>query len=392
MKFSRYLLLLILISSCTSGKNEDTSPVVLNLDTASDARPLDLESVLSDIRMVKLETNDSVLLPEYVRYAITDDYIVVITQQAVFQFNRDGSFLRKLLTAGRGPGEFRDIYAFATDPGDHFYYFHVGDLENINAVDLVTGKHTTRIAVPNDSLEIDSKIYLERILYHNDILYCVPWRHHSEKFLMYAQKTTGEYAGHIPRKNEFVQSNAWVGQGYLNVVNNQVFFKESESDTIFHVDQNMNLIPAISITYTNKLVIEPDKSVMSGEIVSLSAEGPVSLFLVSSDAEIRRYEGGSVSARSGENRHHYYANKLTSEVTEISDLIYTELGITLKNKFWHNASGQAAISIQAADMIEMIDEALDQDTLSPQKRQRLTTMKSGLNENDNPILITGTIK
>jgi hypothetical protein len=65
-----------------------------------------LSQIASRVDYIKLETKDESLLWGGVkRYSFTDDFIFISNRDHILKFSRDGKFIRKIGSPGRGPGE-----------------------------------------------------------------------------------------------------------------------------------------------------------------------------------------------------------------------------------------------------------------------------------------------
>lgn len=65
-----------------------------------------LSQIASKVEYINLETRDECLLWGGVkRYLFTDDFIFISNKDHILKFSRDGKFIRKIGSPGRGPGE-----------------------------------------------------------------------------------------------------------------------------------------------------------------------------------------------------------------------------------------------------------------------------------------------
>lgn len=105
----------LLLYSCRSNQAEQL-PVKgdalkgLNISEVKDQIALNLDDLFDSILFIPLETNKQVVLNGYrSEVLINDDYIVVIEETAVILFDKQGQFVKKILTRGRGPKEFNSL-------------------------------------------------------------------------------------------------------------------------------------------------------------------------------------------------------------------------------------------------------------------------------------------
>ena len=65
-----------------------------------------LSQIASNIEYIQLETKDDCLMWGGVkRYLFTDDFIFISNKDHILKFSREGKFIRKIGSPGRGPGE-----------------------------------------------------------------------------------------------------------------------------------------------------------------------------------------------------------------------------------------------------------------------------------------------
>lgn len=104
-------LILVLFISCQRTQsdwvsyNEEGVPVI-EIENITEEGELTFSDFMTDFEIVRLETKEECMIKEPFRWYISKDYIVVGTgMNGVYLFGRDGSFIRKIIDRGRGPGE-----------------------------------------------------------------------------------------------------------------------------------------------------------------------------------------------------------------------------------------------------------------------------------------------
>ena len=84
--------------------------------------------------MIKLETNDSCLVSVIREVKTTQEYVFVNDSKNLFQFDRNGKFIRKIGSVGRGPHEYISISCFTCSPETKRIY--IGTLGKILCFDF----------------------------------------------------------------------------------------------------------------------------------------------------------------------------------------------------------------------------------------------------------------
>ena len=144
------VLCLIGLTAVTAGCGNNTSnnkilnPGNINTDGCaeitfnSQTKRMPFDSVITDISFIKLETNDSCLIGKIDQVLYTDRYIYVMDIEianAVYCFDKQGRFVRRIGKVGNGPGEYPRLCQMAlTADGKQLViydwaYYHYYDLE-----------------------------------------------------------------------------------------------------------------------------------------------------------------------------------------------------------------------------------------------------------------------
>jgi len=168
MKF-RPLIFIAIISLAPSYNSNPPSIPVVNVDNVRSSICLDLSDFLKDIEVIKLETTDYNLFSTehdlgFTLAFITETSIIIQNDKAIYQFDRQGKYLRKLSGKGRGPNEFYDIlFCFADEKKDILYYVDLLSQGRICRIDLSTGQFLDPLELDMNRLELwlgkDNSIY-----------------------------------------------------------------------------------------------------------------------------------------------------------------------------------------------------------------------------------------
>ena len=98
----------------TTGKteteaDEGQSPFYIKIEKPDigSLTPLFLSEIVEKIDYVQLETLDQCLLPPNISTRLTKDFIFVRSGRKLYQFEKDGKFIRQIGREGQGPGEYQ---------------------------------------------------------------------------------------------------------------------------------------------------------------------------------------------------------------------------------------------------------------------------------------------
>ena len=106
------LLLCNTFSACnfkkTQDKISDNQDSVITIQLSSSSRykhKFTMSEIVKDINYIPLETKKECLIGGVGQPVITNDYIFIVSDGILFQFDRNGKFVRKINKNGQGPGE-----------------------------------------------------------------------------------------------------------------------------------------------------------------------------------------------------------------------------------------------------------------------------------------------
>lgn len=83
-----------------------------------------LSQIASNVEYIKLETNEDCMIYHNPKFYFTDDFIFVKNRDHILKFSSDGKFLKKIGSAGRGPGEIYIIHNMSVIPEKKLIVVH----------------------------------------------------------------------------------------------------------------------------------------------------------------------------------------------------------------------------------------------------------------------------
>ncbi len=111
MKFLYFVLFIVILGSC---KSPESSLYQFDPRTI-DKKEIALSEIADDITYVPLDNSFPINMIYYPRYFIGDNIYLSERQSGVMIFNRNGKFVRKVGSKGRGPGEYAFCVNFSVD-------------------------------------------------------------------------------------------------------------------------------------------------------------------------------------------------------------------------------------------------------------------------------------
>ena len=112
-------ILILTISWMVVGCGNGPGVKQLDVRTVERDTVLNWNQLVGESRLVRLETKEEALLNDYFRVWAGDKYIITYGNEEMHQFAADGTYIRKLASYGRAPGEYQNTIALTVDePGE----------------------------------------------------------------------------------------------------------------------------------------------------------------------------------------------------------------------------------------------------------------------------------
>lgn len=161
------VILLFITIGCQSPQNKvstgehivsDSTLIQINVDPAGE-ESYAFDSLIDDISYIKLETNDDCLIGNIHQILCSKDYIFVLDMfvaNAVFCFDKQGNFVRRIGKVGQGPGEYTRLckMCLTSDQKQIVLYdwtrLHYYDLKGNHIKDVSPGFYVNDIELIND--------------------------------------------------------------------------------------------------------------------------------------------------------------------------------------------------------------------------------------------------
>jgi hypothetical protein len=103
----------------------------VDLENCKNSIDLKLSDVITDCRLVPLETTNESLLGGYINIInVSGDYIIIASGKNVYKFSKEGKFINKILKNGRGPGEISGSCRYFYNKNNNLLFFEDDFIEN----------------------------------------------------------------------------------------------------------------------------------------------------------------------------------------------------------------------------------------------------------------------
>ncbi len=394
----RFLFLVITIGTlilfaCNEANKEEVSQTEVNgkmlpllgFEDVKDSVSLSLSALIKDAEFVKLETRQDALIAN-AQWIVGEKYIIAFCYNlGLYQFARDGSFVRKLAFIGRGPQEIQYPVFTLSERNKLLYLVERNGPESIKCIDLKTGEFRSDIP-----LAISGRLQ-NFIITDDTIINCAPLvdsGQPSGKYYFFRQTTSGNFIDGILTGNEKGESYD-NGEKLLYRVGGLMHYRPVNSDTVFlirrdHMEPffifdagNNELGPDIQIGRTTFTILEetPDFFILKTFTITTKEQmgekafrykGKRRLILVDKVKKQARYISPFTNDFTGEKLNPYYA------------------------KFQSN--GIFFMSIDAFSFLKKAEKIKPNPGLEIKNRDRFLKLSEELTENDNPVLLIGNVR
>lgn len=182
------LLLFVFLVSCSSSKEGgiiyNSNLRTINLDEIPKEGFLNASTLFKKVKPIILETREDVLIGKVGSVLVVDSFIVVSDdspKKAIFVFDSEGYFLRRIGGLGSGPGEYINISDFTIDRKNREIYildpsahkiniYSLLSGEFIHSIELRKGRFPRHVQYTSNSLFVDANLKTEEqnLLYKID--------------------------------------------------------------------------------------------------------------------------------------------------------------------------------------------------------------------------------
>lgn len=141
---------------------KNSEPIVIDVDNFRGER-IYYSNIFNNVKIIPLETNQKSLIGDIYRINIIDNNIFILDRfnaKSLFIFTKEGEFIRKIGSLGKGPGEYLSPDDFCYDIQNNEILLLDGKTQKINVYDLYgnfkrnihikVGTRCTQIAIQNN--------------------------------------------------------------------------------------------------------------------------------------------------------------------------------------------------------------------------------------------------
>ncbi len=380
---------LALLLSCSKNQG-DTVTIIkhgqnteyhINTFNIKDSLHLKLSDFAWDFEFIPLESKDGCMISYGTKdYFGRDYYLSERRGGDIYQFGRDGKFIRKIVRRGKGPTEFIDGKWTVDETNQILYLADRSKSDYFLRFDLKTGNYLGNIpkAVPGRTFNIEWT--------KDGSLMAVPTgRYVEEEFsdYIYYQDLNGKKISSIPAPK--IPSFLYNPLSYA-FTEDQYRLGISNNDTIFSVEDDQ-LIPYLTFDFgienpSNRLEMGHIEVRIQNEVESWLDLDVATVNMVKKDQTgqvLDMTSRVSYWALDKKNAKAYHRGKLFIDPTNDDNGWW----ITFNNNGWF------VKVYDAFKLLEKAEEAFKDPNFKEPYRSKLEAVTSQLSEEDNPVLLVG---
>ena len=376
---STYILTFLLFACQTSDKN------TIDLSKPAGTIIQKFSDIADNLRAIPLETSDSCLLSPNLKIWIGNSYIVTADENAIHLFDKNGKHLKQLANQGKGPGEFISVAAFTVDEDkERLYYRDWNQRSTLRVIDLKTGENTGKLEGKPDD-------FVAMVVTADHSLLCCPhtgWGKDSKNDLV-TLSTTGELLCQIVADTAQVDKAKNIFNPYLCKTGNRITYWNPNTDHILFQIEDSLKTPFLVFNQNNPFTYEKRR----GDFLRIKAETPNELMIQVQKYEIFIEDEETFGVRGIPNSKIYnYRIGKNDRAVYLIDRFYDDLlGEEYPNLPTITTTNGDHIFIQKSTMhIKQLAEK--QLKAGKELTPELKELDARLKDDDNPVILVGTLK
>lgn len=382
----------VLLASCAKDKTKEVlytevdGKMVpsLRFEDVKDFVSLSLSDIISDIDFIKLETRKDALI-SCGSWIVGKKYLIVfIYNQGLYQFTKNGRFLRKLAYIGRGPREIQYPVFSLSEKQGLIYLIERDNPKYFVRIDLMTGEFMKNIPVALPGR-------LQNFIITDDtVINCAPLVDSgmpSGKYYFFRQTTSGNFIDGILTGNRDGSSYD-NGEKLLYRLGETLHYRPVNSDTVFIVKED-HLEPYFIFDAGNT-ELAPDIRI-GRTTFSILAE-TMDFFIINTFTITSKEQMGEKAFRYHGKRNLILADKINMHAQYIHPF-YNDLTGEKLNPYYakFQSDGTFYMVLDAFSLMEKADKIRSGDW-RVKNRDGILKLSDELTENDNPVLLIGKVK
>ena len=224
------LISVVMLSSCAE-KTGMPEFSVFNMSDRNEAVQIPSEGLVDDVSIVKLDNSAGAPVIGIIEDAYeSENAYYIVSSETVYEYAKDGSFVRRIGAKGRGPGEYLNPQGIGMS-GGRLYVFDY-NTQNI----LTYGEDGSFIASYSQSALMNSGIYLSSFFFSGgDMILYASSNSPVQDMLRWDAATDGLTAV-SERSREMMPEEVMMGENYIFGDRDNPFIYNNFNDTVYVLD------------------------------------------------------------------------------------------------------------------------------------------------------------
>lgn len=224
------LISVVMLSSCAE-KTGMPGFSVFNMSVRNEAVQIPSEGLIDDVSIVKLDNSAGAPVIGIIEDAYeSENAYYIVSSETVYEYAKDGSFVRRIGAKGRGPGEYLNPRGIGVS-GGRLYVFDY-NTQNI----LTYGEDGSFIGSSSKSALMNSGIYITSFFFSGgDMILYASSNSPVQDMLRWDAATDGLTAV-SERSREMMPEEVMMGENYIFGDRDNPFIYNNFNDTVYVLD------------------------------------------------------------------------------------------------------------------------------------------------------------
>jgi hypothetical protein len=404
IRFSLLLVFLVITTfSCQENTKKENSGSFYTIpftDIIKHQREVKLSELANDVQFIPFDNNPEALLGRFRDIRMTKDYIFIAPRKgAAMEFTREGRFVRRIGTIGRGPGQYDLCIHLSVDEKNKRLYIQGNGTRNMLVYDF-DGDLIKAVHHPKMNYVLD--------VWSRDSLFVSFWppMEGNERYVFIEHDETGDtlqgIANHIlwKRADNYYGFGGYSSQNSFYRFQNKLHMKGWYNDTVYTYDQSNRIVPEFNIAMGKHKL--PDDLIIARkatrplppEVCAVGVHETSRYVFIPYEYYYDTFRDKPLKEEQG----YVLYDKQTKEGSAVEE--------TKQGGFVNDVTGgpdfrptytndsTAVMLVSALDMKQYLesDAFKNQEVKFPERKKKLEELGKTLKEDDNTILVVAKIK
>lgn len=221
------LISVVMLSSCAE-KTGMPGFSVFNMSVRNEAVQIPSEGLIDDVSILKLDNSAGAPVIGIIEDAYeSENAYYIVSSETVYEYAKDGSFVRRIGAKGRGPGEYLNPQGIGMS-GGRLYVFDY-NTQNI----LTYGEDGSFIASYSQSALMNSGIYLSSFFFSGGDMILYASSNSPVQDMLRWDAATDRLTAVSERSREMLPEEAVMGENYIFGDRDNPFIYNNFNDTVY---------------------------------------------------------------------------------------------------------------------------------------------------------------